>query len=432
MLPVVQRYVIIGNGVAGVTAALALRQRDSAARITLISGETDYFFSRTALMYSYLNHLDRRGLEPYERKVWKAQRIELKRAWVRDLDAGRRLLTLDSGETLEYGRLLLATGSVPNRIPWPGLPSVKAGVVNFVSMADLDACERLTPSTRQAVVAGGGLIGVELVECLQYHGVQTTFLVREPWYWPVALDQEEAVMIGDHIRKHGVDLRIEEEIVEVRAGAEGRVASVRTNRGNDLPCQMLGVTAGVRPAIDWLKTVATPPELGRGIIVNAAFQTSLPDVFAAGDCAEIRRDGAPPLIEQIWYSAKRQGELAARALLGDAVDYRPPIFFNSSKFFEIEFTTVGATNFAPPSAQHFYYRAPGHDISIRIVEEAGAVIGFNLLGSRWNHNVLERWIAERRPMTEVVARLHEAQFDVEFGRFDLSGLRQAFAARKVA
>jgi hypothetical protein len=115
-------------------------------------------------------------------------------------------------------------------------------------------------------------------------------------------------------------------------------------------------------------------------------------------------------------------------MLGGTVDYRPPVFFNSAKFFAIEYTVVGATAKLPPGATSFYYRAAGRDASVRIVSHAGAVIGFNLLGARWNHAVLEGWIAARLGRDQVVARLHEAQFDGEFGRLDLAPLRREYAA----
>ncbi|MBX9602758.1 MAG: NAD(P)/FAD-dependent oxidoreductase [Bryobacteraceae bacterium] len=423
------RFVIIGNGVAGATAALALRARDPDASITMISGESDYFFSRTALMYAYLDRMTLRDLEPYERQVWTSQRIERVRGWVRDLHAPSKTLTLDSSVQIGYDKLLIATGSVARDLPWVGWERAKRGLVHFVTLADLERCEQQTRRGGKAVVVGGGLIGVELVECLIHHGMQVTFLVREPWYWPAALGGEEGLMISDHIRRHGVTLLLEETVNEVECSGDGHVQAVITDSGRRYDCELLGVTAGVKPAAGWLAATQTPPRTARGILTDAAFRTSLPDVWAAGDCAEIEIPGAAPLVEQIWYSAKRQGEQAALSMLGDPVDYRPPIFFNSSKFFDIEFTTVGRVNDAPAGSRQFYWRAPEREASIRIVEAAGAVIGFNMLGSRWEHTILERWISERRPMEYVMPRLREAQFDVEFGRLDLAPALEKFLSR---
>ena len=424
-------FVIIGNGVAGVTAALKIRERERKARITIISGESAYFFSRTALMYAYMDRLTLRDLEPYERKMYDKQQIERITDWVVDLDATARQLRLKSGRALAYDRLLLATGSCARKPTWKGLDEAREGIVHFVSLQDLQQCEQLTRSTKQAVVAGGGLIGVELVECLRFHGKRVVFLVREPWYWPVALGRVEAEMISDHIRRHDVELWSDQEVAEVSVDGNGRVSGVKTAEGREFACQLLGICIGVQPALGWLRQVATPPQMGRGIQVSASFATSLPCVWAAGDCSEFVGTGKP-VVEQIWYSAKRQGELAALAILGDSIDYKPPIFFNSAKFFEIEYTTVGVVNQAPREAFHFCSRIPGREISIRIVEHQGAVIGFNLLGSRWNHNELERWVSERRSLEYVIEHLDEAQFEVEFGRIDLAGVRAEYRRSRSA
>jgi NAD(P)H-nitrite reductase large subunit len=405
---------IIGNGVAGITAAFTLRARDAQAGITVISGESEYFYSRTALMYAFMDRMTLRDLEPHERRVYKQNRIARRHARVINLDANAQSLTLSSGEQLPYSKLLIATGSVPRTHPWPGLEESKEGVVHFVSLQDLQSAERLVPSTRRAVVVGGGLIGVELVECLRHHGIEVTFLVREPWYWPAALAEDEGEIISAHIASQGVDLRHGVELASIIPDATGRVRAVTTTQGETIECQMLGISIGVQPAIQWLASTATPPALGRGIQVDTGFRTSLPNVYAAGDCAELPNGQ----VEQIWYSAKRQGELAARSLLGDDIQYTPPLFFNSAKFFDIEYTTVGQVTRLPQGASSRFRRTPGRNISTRIVEKDGAVIGFNMLGSRWNHEILETWIHQKLPTDEAERRLHEARFDVEFTRHD--------------
>ena len=417
------RYAIVGNGVAGVTAALGLRERDPQASIALISGEADYFFSRTALMYAFMDRLTRRDLEPYERGVFEAQRIERARGWVKDLDANARTLTLDSGRTLAWDRLLIATGSRPRRPQWQGLESVRSGQVHFVSMQDLEACEAAVRRGEKAVVVGGGLIGIELVECLNWAGMEVTFLIREPWYWPVALSDAESAMVIAHMRHHGVNVVTGETVGTVETDGSGTVAAVVTEANRRYECMLLGISIGVEPSVEWLQSVTTPPRLKRGIVVDAGFRTSLADVFAAGDCAEVELSGRAPLVEQLWYSAKRQGRLAAQSMLGDLIQYEPPIFFNSSKLFDIEYTAVGRFT---KTMREFYYRYEGRDASLRLAEEDGAVKAFNMLGSRWDHKVLEGWVREHRSLEDVMRRLHEAQFDVEFGRLDLRPARAAF------
>lgn len=421
-------YVIVGNGVAGIEAAFAIRRRwePSHATITVISDESDYFFSRTALMYAYMNKMRRRDLEPYERKVYERRHIDLKRGRVVDLDANQQALRLESGETVDYDRLLLAVGAKPRMVPWPGLDEVDDGVVNMVSMQDLDACERLTPSTDRAVVVGGGLIGVELCECLDFHGVDVTFLVREPYFWPAGLDREEGQMIAEHIRSHGIDLRLKEELEEVVPDPQtGRVAGVRTDQNEEIPCQMLGIAIGVTPNIDWLEEVSTPPRTRRGILVDRSFRTSLPNVWAAGDCCEIEMAEDDYLQHTIWYSAKRWGRLAGESMLGDDLELETRTFFNSAKFFDIEYTTVGDITTAEDGTRTLFRTHPDEPICQRIaVDERERVTGFNMLGSRWEHTVLRDWVRQRRPLDWVLERLDQAQFDVEFGRADLAAMNE--------
>jgi NADPH-dependent 2,4-dienoyl-CoA reductase/sulfur reductase-like enzyme len=420
------RIVIIGNGVAGITCAMDARQRDADACITIISGETDYFFSRTALMYSFMDSMRRKDLEPYERHVYARKNLRLVRDWVVDLDAEQRLVTLEGGESIAWDRLVLALGAAPNLFPWDGVDAVDEGLVHFVSMQDLDHCERLVPSTKQAVVVGGGLIGIELVECLLHHGIATTFLIREPWFWPMSLGPEEAEFVVEHMRQHGADVRLEDEMERVEVDGQGRVSAVRTTKGEHLPCQMLGIAAGVHPNLERVKAWSQAPEMGRGIIVDQAFRTSLPDVFAIGDCAEIHPTDGTPYGETIWYSAKRHGHLVgAHALWGDDIAYTRPIFFNSSKFFEIEYTTVGEVMTAPEGTPTIWLKMPKKPVSIRIVHDGDQVIGFNMLGCRFNHELLERWIAERRSPAWVEQHLREAQFDVEFGRTKLKRMERS-------
>lgn len=415
-------YVIVGNGVAGIEAAFAIRERRARAeaKITVISEETDYFFSRTALMYAYMDRLERRDLEPYERQTYADRQIDLRRDRVVDLDADQQRLRLQSGAEVAYDRLLLAVGAKPRMVPFAGLDQVDDGLVHFVSMQDLDDCERLTWSTEQAVVVGGGLIGVELVESLHHHGVDVTFLVREPWFWPAALGKEEGDIVAEHLRSHGVDLRLEEEMAEIMVDDDGRVRSVRTDQGNDIACQMLGIAIGVVANTEWLTGVATPPAINRGVMVDRGFRTTLPNVWAAGDCVEIDVGSRPGLTETIWYSAKRHGKLAGLSMVGEPVEYHPPLFFNSTKFFDIEFTTVGDVVDVPDGATTLFRRMPGRPISQRIVTNpAGEVVGFNMLGSRFDHRVLAAWIHQKRDLDWVRRHLEDAQFDVEFGRVDL-------------
>ena len=159
-----EHIAIIGNGISGITAARHIRKL-SHKKITVISSETEYFFSRTALMYVYMGHMKFKHTQPYEDWFWEKNNITLKNGFVTQIDTSQKTLVFSDGEQLEFDKLIIATGSKPNKFGWPG-QDLK-GVVSLYHKQDLDAIETFAPNNsvcKHAVIVGGGLIGVELAE----------------------------------------------------------------------------------------------------------------------------------------------------------------------------------------------------------------------------------------------------------------------------
>ena len=183
-------YVIVGNGVCGIEAALALRQRDAEARISLVSDEHDHFFSRPALMYVFAGQTrPRRTPSPTTAGSTSGWGSSACRGRVASLDATAHALVLEDGPRLGYDKLLLAVGSKARPAPWPGAEG--PGLHYFVTLRDLEGLDRDARKGARAVVIGGGLIGVEVAEILHDRGLHVTFLIRENWYFPLALDGKE-------------------------------------------------------------------------------------------------------------------------------------------------------------------------------------------------------------------------------------------------
>lgn len=410
--------VILGNGVAGITAARYIRKL-SDHRITVISAESDYFFSRTALMYIYMGHMRFEDTQPYEPWFWEKNRIELVRGFVEEVDVERKGLILSDGRVIHYDKLLLATGSRSNKFGWPGQDL--DGVHGMYSIQDLEAIEYSTRNIERAVIVGGGLIGIELAEMLHSRNIPVTFLVREDSFWDIVLPPEESAMINRHIIEHGIDLRLQTELKEIWGADGGRVKMVLTNKGEKIPCQFVGLTVGVSPNIEFLHFC--PIEKEKGILVDDYLRTSVPDVYAAGDCAQVRkpRPGRRP-IEAVWYVGRMMGEVAGRNIAAELAGkpltpYDPGVWFNSAKFFDIEYQVYG--NVPNKPVEHLdsiYWEHPDGRKSIRIVYErgGGAVVGFNLMGIRYRHEVCTRWIEQKTPVEQVLENLALANFDPEF------------------
>lgn len=407
-----QHLVIIGNGVTGITTARHVRKR-SDMRITVISDETDYFYSRTALMYIYMGHLRYEHTKPYEDWFWEKNRIDLVRSTVTALDTGAKRLRLKDGREIGYDKLLIATGSQSNKFGWPGqnLP----GVQGLYSYQDLQLLEENTRNISRAVVVGGGLIGIELAEMLLSRNIPITFLVRENYYWDNILPVEEARMVTRHVLEHGIDLRLNTNLKEILAGEDGRVRAVATESGEEIPCRFVGLTPGVHPNIDLVKN--SPVETRSGVLVNKYLETNIPEVYAAGDCAEIAADGGDSQIEQLWYTGRMQARALAKTICGERTRYDRGVWFNSAKFMDIEYQTYGFVSNVPREGEDsFYWEHPGHKHCLRIVYQraSGAVTGVNVLGIRMRQEVCEAWIKKGRTLEYALENLPDAGFDPEF------------------
>ncbi len=422
--------IIIGNGISGITAARHVRKR-SLARITVISGESSHFFSRTALMYVYMGHMRKADIKPYADDFWPKNRIELVQAWVNEVRSGNKQVLLADGTVLEYDKLVIATGSVPNKFGWPGqdLP----GVQGLYSMQDLEAMERDTRRVKRAVVVGGGLIGMEMVEMLCSRKIPVTFLVRDRSFWGDHLPLQEAELIGRHIMEHRVDLRCGTELAGIVPGADGRVCGVRTNSGEEIACEFVGLTTGVSPNIAWLAGT-TGIATGRGVLVNEFLETSATDVYAIGDCAEFHQNPDPERgpIEQVWYTGRMMGETVALSLTGQRTSYRPGVWFNSSKFFDIEYQTYGwvRKELRDGESDHYWEHRSGRQ-ALRVVwdTEDRIVKGVHAFGIRLRHEVLDRYITQGTTVDHLMSNFREASFDPEFHGSTIRMVQDSFKER---
>jgi NAD(P)H-nitrite reductase large subunit len=408
--------IIIGNGIAGISTARHIRKL-SDNHITVISSETDHFFSRTALMYIYMGHMTYDHTKPYADDFWAKNKIELKREKVIGIDPKKKVISLKGGDTHSYDKLILATGSSPNKFGWPG-QDLK-GVQGLYSYPDLISMEDYTRGLEQAVIVGGGLIGIEMAEMFHSRHIPVVFLVREKAFWDIVLPAEESDMVSRHIREQdGINLRLETELEEILGDDHGRARLIRTKSGEEIPCQFVGLTAGVHPNIGLAE--GSGIETNRGFLVNEYLETNIPDIYAAGDCAELRSP-APGRrgIEAVWYTGKRMGPVLARTICGERTPFDQGIWFNSAKFFDIEYQVYGdVPQGETEGISQLYWEHPGGRKAVRLVfeTESGKILGFNLMGIRYRQEVCEKWIGSGAHIEEVLRDLGAANFDPEFFR----------------
>jgi len=414
-----EHIVIIGNGISGVTAARHIR-KNSDKRITIISKENKYFFSRTALMYIYMGHMKFEHTQPYENWFWKKNKIDLKEAFVANVNTSQKIIDLSNGEHISYDKLIIATGSKPNKFGWPGQDL--DGVMGMYHKQDLESLEKYAPNKEacnRAVIVGGGLIGIELAEMLRSRDIPVTFLVREESFWNGVLPAQESEMINEHIKDHHIDLRLSTNLKEIKADRNGRVKSIIiAETGEEILCNVVGLTAGVSPNINFIKDSGI--ETNRGVLVNRYLETNIEDIYAIGDCAEQHEAiGQRRNIEAVWYTGRMMGETLAQTICGNKTAYKPGHWFNSAKFLDIEYQTYGwvfSERGKKDNEEYFQWRHPKDYkcITISFNKETRAFIGINTFGIRMRHEIFDKWLTENKSIEYVLEYLADANFDPEF------------------
>ena len=420
-----EHIVIIGNGISGVTLARHIRKL-SDKKITIISSENEFFFSRTALMYVFMGHMKFEHIQPYENSFWKKNKIDLKTGIVQFVDTNAKKVILNDKSSIDYDKLVIATGSKSNKFGWKGQDL--EGVLGLYHKQDLEKLELLASNCKKAVVVGGGLIGIELVEMLLSRNISVTFLVREKSFWNSILPLAESQMINKHILEHHVDLRLDTNLDEIIEDQNGQVKAIKTDKGDIIECSIVGLAVGVSPNIDFLKD--SNIEIGRGVKVNRFLETNIKDVYAIGDCAEQNEAiGLRRPIEAVWYTGRMMGEVLAQSICGNPMEYNPGHWFNSAKFFDIEYQTYGWV-FAKPleNEEQFYWE---HNlgkkaITISFDKNSETFLGINTFGIRMRHDFFDKVLTEKKSVQYVIENLKDANFDPEFFASYENEIKNAF------
>ena len=415
---------------AAATAARTLRRIGHAGPVTMLCGEGLPPYSRPALMYALMGHVRPRETALHSDAVWRSLGVNLVSARAASLDLAARHVTLGGGDTLDFDRLLVATGSAARRLGVPG--EDLTGVVRFWGVHDLAPIVRAAGAAKDAaaesgetacaVVVGGGLSGIELCECLSYLGLRVTLLVREDRLMGRALAPEESDRALAALVGGGVAVRFRTNVASIDAdAATGGVAGVTFTNGGSMDCRVVGVTVGVAPDVAWLD--GSGVDVGRGVRVDAALAAvgAGGAVFAAGDCAELAAfdtgDGRGGRLEQLWYTARAQGAVAAYGLAGSPRPYDPGVPFNSAKVFDTEWQAYGAYDTDAAAAgwtTHRYADARRGALLRLVAGDGGRLVAVSAMGARLRGETVRAWIDDGRRADDVRGRLAEIAFDAEF------------------
>ena len=337
-MPAQDPFVIVGGGLAGAKAAETLRDEGFDGPVVLLADEPELPYERPPLSKQYLlGKAEREGAQVHPADWYPGHDVDL-RTGVRatGLDSAAHRLTLDSGESLPYAKLLLATGASPRRLPVPGADL--DGVRYLRTQADSDALlADLSGGGRRVLVVGAGWIGLEVAAAARSYDNAVTVVEPQPTPLYGVLGHDLGARFATLHRAHGVDLFTDTTVRELR-GSNGRVESVVTDAHAGLPADLVVVGVGVLPRTEL--AAAAGLEVDNGIVTDDALRTSAPDVYAAGDVASSFRPlyGRHVRVEH-WANALHSGPAAARSMLGqDVVFDRVPYFFTDQYDLGMEYS----------------------------------------------------------------------------------------------
>jgi len=306
-----EHYIIIGNGAAANAAADVLRTHDSESQITLISDEFFPFYYRHCLREYIVGAREEERLLVRPPSHYKDQRIRLRLGQkVVKVDLQAHTLYLEHMEKLHFDKLFLCVGSKP-RIP----EAYNDCREHFTVMNTLTHARRLRqllPQVEHVVVAGGDMVSCRIASTLRANGKEVTFLIDRDSFWPLELTPERRADLAPSLADKGIGL-VDDVLQGVQRTDTGY--TVRTRGGTTIPCDLVAAFFGLVPNVDFL--VGCGLDIDRGVLVDEFLRTNVPDVYAAGDCAQVYN----PQIRNYWVSvgwpnAQRLGEIAANNLLG--------------------------------------------------------------------------------------------------------------------
>ncbi len=333
----VHTVVIIGNGVAGVTAADYVRRYHPTCEINLIGRESHHFYNRMGIARLIYGRSAMNGLflQPHE---WYEQKHIT--AWlntsVQAIDPDRHRVSLATGEELPYDRLILATGSSSYVPPIAGFDRPGCFVLREADDAIALRAYIQTHRARHAVVAGGGLLGLEAAYALKQLGMRVTVLERSDRLLKRQLDVRGSALLRQYLEALGMAFVLEAECAAAEGSPAGdtNLAAVSLKDGRQLPAEVLLVAAGIRPNTDIAQAMGLACE--QGIIVDAGMRASLPDIFAAGDVCQF--EGKLP---GLWPVAVEQAKVAAINAVGGDQEYTPVVPVTTLKVAGVDLTSIG-------------------------------------------------------------------------------------------
>lgn len=332
-----ENFVVVGGGIAALSAAEAIRKRNRTAQIIMLSEEETRPYFRPALSDLLGEDLPDHRLFVYDQEWYEKNQVALRtNTRVAGIDTAARSVTTAEGETIAYNKLIIATGARSNIPPFKGTEN--QGVFALRSLQDAIRLKAAMREVKQAVVIGGGVLGLEAVCEMVNSGIEVAVVETNARLMPRQLDEKASVRVQQILKDKGVKLYLGVGTEEILG--EGKATGVRLNNGQVLAADLVLLSTGVRPNVELAKAAGI--EVAQGIVVDNNMRTSASEVYAAGDAAQFGER-----VIGLWPVSMEMGRIAGAAAAGDWVEYKQPTISTMLAAFDYEIFSIGDVNVAP-------------------------------------------------------------------------------------
>jgi len=396
------RYVIIGNGVAGATAAEQIRKKDQSGDITIITDEAVPFYSRIRLIEYLAKEADKQGIIIHKGDWYEKNNIKLLlNSPVSGIDKDNKKVTTSIGGQWEYDRLLIATGGISFVPPIPG--SDKKGVFTLRTIRDADEITAYAEGVKKIILIGGGVLGLEAGNSLRKTGHEVTVVEFFLRLLPRQMDPEGAEVLRAQMEGMGFRLFLGAKSKEITG--DDRVEGLLLEDGTRIDGDLVIISAGVRPQAGLCKSLGLT--ISKGVVVNDRMETEIKDIYAAGDLVEHRG-----VFYGIWPAAQKQGEVAGINMAGGNAIYDGTTMSNFLKVVGIDLAAAGDID-ADRKSESIVQKDNDKYIYRKLVIKDSVITGCILYGDISGYQKILRAIDGKKNIGDIRQKLEE---------WDLSGL----------
>ncbi len=423
-------YLIIGGSAAGTTAAEVIRGLKPDASITIVTEESHEEYSRVLIPH-YIRHKVQRDQVFLKKSEWYTEKkIKLlKEVRAQRLEASSKSVKLSNGEEIQYGKLLITVGGYPIKLDAPG--SDLGNVFYMRTVDDADNIVKVASSasakasadrqSAKGVIVGGGFIGLEFASGFKKNGVEDiTILVREPYFWSFKLDEDSSKVLVTVLEKNGIKVVCNEEVERFEKGA------VVTKSGKNLSADIVGVGIGIKSDFSFLS--GSGVDINRAIVTNEYLETNVPDVYAAGDCAEFK----DVIFERQhivgnWANATSQGSAVGKNMAltsPSASDGQAGVktVFETASSYSINFFDVGSCTFIGVTEADFSEKTVLRGsvdsgkmtrIFIKKIDGVERIVGATVINNPREVAPLTSVVKNRTDVSKFVEKLSDSEFDLK-------------------